>query len=214
MKYTSVFSTIALLACIQLSAQYTGKYKDEVNFADPLQIDSSQYFLIPKVVDEDDKAAYGNGKVIFPWSHYSEMYLYNAETRTSKKMFDGQRALIVPFRSLWPKERTTEPPQNFLDKHIVYLVRTENYNKDNGLDFDDPVYLYISTKSGDGLRQITPKGMNVVCWTPSRDRKFILVRLQVDKNGNKKFGNGDDELYYRIDLLNDVAQIKCYPLEL
>ena len=97
---------------------------------------------------------------------------------------------------------------------IVYLVRTENYNNDNALDSDDPLYLYISGKKGDGLKQITPKGFNVVSWTLSKDKKIILVKVQNDKNKNKKFGNGDDELYYRIDLNDDISKIQCYPINM
>ena len=96
----------------------------------------------------------------------------------------------------------------------MYIVRTENYNNDNGLDTEDPQYLYISDKSGANLKQVTPKGLNVVSWTLSKDKKIILVKVQNDKNGNKKFGNGDDQLYYRVDLNNDVLKIQCYKLEM
>ena len=45
------------------SAQKVGK--DEVNFSDPFQIDSSDYFLIPKLIDNDNQQAYGKGKGLF-----------------------------------------------------------------------------------------------------------------------------------------------------
>ncbi|HMI77593.1 MAG TPA: hypothetical protein VK484_02310, partial [Ferruginibacter sp.] len=102
-----------------------------------------------------------------------------------------------------------ETPPGILDKHIIYLARTDNYNNDNGLDSEDPVYLYISAKTGDNLTQITPKGVNVISWNISKDKKMILVKAQYDKTGNKKFGNGDDEVYYRIDLADEPSKIKC-----
>ena len=43
---------------------------------------------------------------------------------------------------------------------------------------------------------------------------MIVVKVQNDKNGNKKFGNGDDELYYRIDLDDDISKVKCYQIDL
>jgi len=76
------------------------------------------------------------------------------------------------------------------------------------------LYLYISSKTGDNLKQITPKGFNVVSWTLSKDKKMILVKGQNDKNGNKKCGNGDDEVYYRIDLNDNIAKIQCYQINL
>ncbi len=100
-----------------------------------------------------------------------------------------------------------------MDNHIVYLARTENYSGDNALDIDDPIYFYISNKKGENLLQITPKGLNVISWAISKN-KIILVKLQQDKNRNKKFGDGDDEVYYRIDLHDDISKIKCYQTNL
>ncbi|HEU4859043.1 MAG TPA: hypothetical protein VFT15_04370, partial [Chitinophagaceae bacterium] len=75
-------------------------------------------------------------------------------------------------------------------------------------------YLYVSTKTGDNLKQITPKGFYVLSWTLSKDKKMILVKGKNDKNNNKKFGNGDDELYYRIDLDDDISKIQCYQINM
>jgi hypothetical protein len=196
-----------------------GQKKDEINFSDALQIDSSEYFLIPKLIDDDNKQTYGKGKGYLPWGNYSDVYFYNSKTNQTKKLFNGQLALIDPFfrrRNYYDyiSDKGKETPANILPNHIIYLARTDNFNGDNGLDSDDPTYLYITTKTGDNLKQITPKGFNIVSWTVSKDNKIILVKGQNDKNGNKKFGNGDDELYYRIDLDPDISKIKCYPITL
>jgi hypothetical protein len=194
-----------------------GQKKDEINFSDPLQIDSSEYFLIPKLIDNDNQQAYGKGRGYLPWGNYSDIFFYNSATKQTTKLFNGQLALIAPFysrRSYYDYVKEKETPANILPSQIVYLARTENFNGDNALDTDDPIYLYISTKKGDNLKQITPKGFNVVSWTVSKDNKMILVKGQNDKNGNKKFGNGDDELYYRIDLNEDISKIQCYQINL
>ncbi len=186
--------------------------KDEINFSEAFQIDSSEYFLIPQLVDNDNQQDYGKGKGYLPWGNYSELFFYNTTTKQTKKLFDNQLALIQPFFSpgnYYDHDKEPEIPANILPNHIVYIVRTDNYNSDNGLDTQDPQYLYISDKTGANLKQVTPKGLNVVSWTVSKDKKIILVKVQNDKNGNKKFGNGDDELYYRIDLHNDISKIEC-----
>lgn len=198
--FSSIFSIIAI------------GQKSEINFSDPFQIDSSEYFLIPKFVDNDNHQEYGKGKGYFLWGNYSDIVFYDSRTNVSKKLFSGQLALIAPFltRRNSANEKEPELPANILPNHIVYLARTENYNGDNALDSDDPVYLYISTKKGENLRQITPKGLNVLSWSLSKNKRMILVKAQNDKNKNKKFGNGDDELYYRIDLSDDFLKIECY----
>lgn len=193
--------------------------KDEINYSDAFQMDSSEYFLIPKLVDNDNHDDYGKGKGYFLWGNYSDISFYNTQTNQTKKVFAGQLALIQPFfatryRSYYDEDKKPDPPANILPNHVVYLARTDNFNKDNGLDSDDPVYLYISTRTGENLKQITPSGIHVMSWILSADKKIILVKAMSDKNNNKKFGNGDDESYYRIDLHEDISKIKCYPISL
>ena len=191
--------------------------KDEVNFSDPFQIDSSEYFLIPKLIDHDPQQVYGKGKGYLPWGSYSDILFYNSKTNQTKKLFDGKLALITTFnprRYYYESDKDKEMPTNILPNHIVYLARTDNFSGDNALDTDDPLYLYLSTKTGDNLKQITPTGFNVVSWSISKDKKMILAKVQNDKNRNKKFGNGDDELYFRIDLNNDISKIQCYQINL
>ncbi len=207
----------ALFTLALFSFTSSAQKKEEINFSDPYQVDSSDYFIIPRMIDDINAAAYGKGKGYLPWGNYSDIVFYNRGTNQSKKLFGDKLALINSFSQrrnyyYYEESKEKEAPANILSRHIVYLVRTENFNNDGGLDTDDPVYLYISTKTGDNLRQITPNGFNVLSWTVSKDQQMILVKGQNDKNGNKKFGQGDDQLYYRVDLDDDISKIKCYQL--
>jgi hypothetical protein len=208
---------VAFFVVTFISSSLLAQKKEEVVLSDAIQVDSSSYFMIPRLLDDENKDAYGKGKGYLPWGNYTNIFFYNAATNQTKKVFD-QLCLIRPFYARYsyyyaPKQET-EIPTNFLPSHIVYLATTHDFNNDRALDSDDPLYLYISTKTGEGLRQITPQNFNVLSWTVSKDKKMILVRGQNDKNGNKKFGNGDDNLYYRIDLNDDVSKIKCYQINL
>lgn len=208
---------VTLLLIVFISSTLFAQKKEEINFSDPFQIDSSEYYLIPELVDNDNKDVYGKGVGYLSWGDYIDVYFYNSATKQTKKLFDRQLALIQSFSKrnyYYDKGRETEIPANILPKHIVYLARTENFNGDNALDNQDPVYLYVSTKTGDNLKQITPKGFYVLSWTISKDKKMILVKGKNDKNNNKKFGNGDDELYYRIDLDDDISKIQCYQINM
>ena len=57
---------IVILFALLSTAAFAQK-KDEINFSDPYQIDSSEYFLIPRLVDNDNKEEYGKGKGYLPW---------------------------------------------------------------------------------------------------------------------------------------------------
>ena len=170
-------ATLLLIAFF--STAIFAQKKEEINFSDPLQLDSSAYFLIPRLVDDVNKDAYGKGKGYLPWGNYNEIFFYNATTKQTRKLFDKQLALIQPFsspRSYYENHKEPDLPPNILPNHIVYIARTDNFNGDNGLDNEDPQYLYISTKTGDNLRQVTPKGLNVISWTLFKDKKMILVK--------------------------------------
>jgi hypothetical protein len=211
MKSISMSLAVFILFAQSIAAQK----KAELNLSDAMQVDSSDYFIIPRLVDSYDRSLYGNGKGYMPWNNYSNIYFYNTTTNESKKLFGNTLVLIVPFiTGNFSKDPSPQYPANLLDKHIVYLARTENYNRDNAIDSQDPVYFYISDKTGNNLKQITPQGMNVVSWVTSKDRKIILVKLQIDKNGNRKFGEGDDDVYYRIDLKDDISQIEARQVKL
>jgi hypothetical protein len=143
---------------------------------------------------------------------------YNTKTNQTKKLLDGRLALISPFLqrrdSYYSQEKKPDLTNNILSRLIIYSITTDDFNGDKVLDSDDPSYLYISTKTGEQLRQITPNGFDVISWTVSKDKKIVLVKGRTDKNKNKKFGNGDDQVYYRIDLNDDISKIQCYQVSL
>src|SRR6188474_818696 len=87
----------ALLLITFISTTIFAQKKEEVNFSDPFQIDSSEYFLIPELVDNDNKDLYGKGVGFFSWGDYMDIYFYNSTTKQTKKLFAGQLALIQTF---------------------------------------------------------------------------------------------------------------------
>ena len=201
-----------------LSQLVNAQKKEEVNFSDPIQVDSSEYFIIPQLIDNDERGEFGKGKGYFPWGAYRDVYFYDSKSNLTKKVFGNQLALVSAFnnprRGYYYGKDEQEEPNNILPHQVVYLARTENFNGDNALDSDDPVYFYLTNKTGEGLKQITPAGFSVISWTISKDKKMILVKLKNDKNRNKKFGEGDDDLYYRIDLDEDLSKVKCYQVNM
>jgi hypothetical protein len=209
---------LAIISVLLCSLSAFAQKKEEINFSDALQIDSSEYFIIPRLVDESNKDQYGKGKGYTLWGNYSDIFFYNTKTNQTKKLFEGKLAIIAPLMtkrySYYAIEKEPDLTNNILPKHILYLVRIDDFNGDRALDSDDPSYLYVSNKTGSDLRQITPAGFHVMSWTVSKDKKTILVKGRNDKNKNKKFGNGDDELYYRVDLDDDISKIQCYPINL
>jgi hypothetical protein len=213
MKQTFLTAALSLVIST-LSGQKP--VKNIIAFSDAVQIDSSDYFLIPILAKIDNNNIYGKSATKTPVGSYSDILFYNSKTNISQKLFPNESVLISPmFASVaYGNSEPSNSYLNLLSTQILYLVRIDDFNNDNTLTLDDPLYLYISTKSGQNLRQITPKGFTVTSWTLSKDKKTLLVKGQIDKNKNGKYEEDDDEIFYRIDLNDDISKIQYSQLSL
>jgi len=192
--------------------------QDAVSYSSIQQIDSSDSYLIGTLIDKTNKMkynfglSYGRG-----FNSWTNVLIYNSKLNETKKVFTTGPVLISTLvTSYLPANYPAQ--QEFrtsalLKKCIMFLVKSEDYNKNGVIDEEDPFCLFISSKTGNTLTQITPKDMNVISWTLSKDNKTILVKIQKDKNADNKF-LGDDELIYQIDLNDDFSKIKAYPINI
>lgn len=212
MKKIFHFSIALILANVSLAQKSGG-----VSFADTIQVDSSEYFIIPHHLESDDKQEYGKGKGFFMWGAYTEVSFFNSLTNEVHNIFEGKKVLISAFRERYFGYREESPVEklpNFLPNHILYMVRSSDYNKDGALDSEDPVYIYVTDKKGKGLRQITPDGFNVLSFKVSTNGKTVMVRAQKDVDGNKKFRPGDEQVYFKLEMNTDIEKIKCLPINI
>jgi hypothetical protein len=96
---------------------------------------------------------------------------------------------------------------------LLFLAKTNDQNRDGILDPNDPLYLFLATKTGDSLTRISPPDYNVITWSLSKDNKTILLKLVKDTNGNNKY-NDEREVFYQIDLNGALSKVKCYLINL
>ncbi|MEY4905963.1 MAG: hypothetical protein RLZZ292_3778 [Bacteroidota bacterium] len=91
---------LALLLCTNFFTLTFGQKfgKAEVNFSDPFQIDSSDYFIIPKLIDNDQQQVYGKGKGYIPWGNYSDILFYNSKTNQLVGEYSNDN---IPDNSNW-----------------------------------------------------------------------------------------------------------------
>jgi len=141
--------------------------------------------------------------------------IYNTLTNESKKLFNDP-VLVFPLSPYNNPINISQQEIRFIfmtNNAIIFFAKTNGYNTNGFIDDDDPISLYILSKTGTNLTLISPKDMNVLTCTVSRDGEIILVKLQKDKNNDKKFSN-EDELIYQINLEKEYSKIKIYPIKL
>lgn len=194
------------------------KHRDSVSYRQPIQIDSSDNFLIAKQIANSDRNKY-NTKVDYfgnpsYWAeefYCEDMIIYNRKTHESKNLYKRKPSLVLAVGDYVTYGGTNISA--ILKQHILLLAKTNDINKDGILGQSDPIYLFMTTKSGDSLTQISPPDYCVISWSSSKDNKTILLKLVKDNDGDGKY-NDDPEVFYQIDLDNDISKIKCVPIKL
>jgi hypothetical protein len=192
---------------------------DAVAYSQPMQVDSSDYFIIATLIDKTNKAKYSFSQsgIYRTMGSWTNILFYNSKTNKTKKLFSTAPIIVGGITNNYGAFPSGSMGNNMLsgiiDNNILFMVKHDEYNNDGLIDEDDPVSIFISTKSGEGLRQITPKDMHVISWQTSRDRKTIIAKMQKDKNGDKKFTD-EDEIIYQIDMNDDISKIKFYPINI
>jgi hypothetical protein len=197
-----------------------------VQYSTPMQIDSSDFFLWGSLPDKTNKSKYvaeeskdrynsfGNQNSL--WTNVS---VYDIKKQQLTTIFPSGLYAISPVYNTYlynrfdygdfgPGRPITGGTTN---NYIIYLAKSDEYNKDGMIDESDPMYLYVSSKTGSDFRQVTPNGTNVKSWRQNRTGDVIMVVLQSDKNADKKF-NDDNEIIYLIDLNKDADKIKLMPV--
>ncbi len=200
------------LIILNLTSAAFGQYypNDGVSISNPLQIDSSEFYVFGKFIDKTNKAKYGASQGQYSGG-YTNLYVYNSISRSVKNIFANQTILVLQISN---ESKIYSPYNNqgmrysaFLKDYIVILALDKDLNADGILDEDDPISLFICKKNGDNLMKVTAEDMNVLSWTYTKDNNVLLVRVQKDSNNDKKFNN-EDETLYQIDLTKDGSKIK------
>ncbi len=221
MTYMKFYLTLFL---ILLSTICFCQFKNSVGaaYTFSFQVDSSEYFIIggqprkaerSKYIFENNNNGYDvyNGQI----SLWTNALIYNTKTKQLKNIIDMPLVGVYPMYNVMElvKYDYTFYQRGMISgitkDNIVYLVKTDTYNKDGVIDVDDPVYIFVSKKDGSNCKQITPNGMNVTGWRVSRDGLTIIATIQPDLNIDKKFS--EDEVLYQIDLNEDISKIKLTP---
>lgn len=225
MKKTALVAILIFANTFNSFSQFPVKNINGLNYAISQQIDSSDYFIIGSLANKSNKSKYNlnNGQQYDYYGGLStvwtNVFIQNTHDKKITRVFPDGMFAVYPVYNTAAFIKTDYGYQprglnsGMTETYIIYLAKTDEYNKDNVLDEDDPVYLYISTKTGANFMQITSGGMNVTSWKQSKDGKTIIATIQTDKNGDKKFTD-EDETIYQINLDDDFKKITVIPISI
>lgn len=163
-----------------------GSIKGHLHFLEPQQIDSSAIVMYQLDFAEKDQSS-GSGSFISKSDRqpaYWNIVFLNTKTR-QYHLLDSTRKMRI--LSVNREADDAVPRSQSKSNYIFYSITTDDLNKDGNLDDDDPDYLFISDKSGNNLKQISPAGYDVRSWKLiSATNKVLMETVAV------KAEKGDD----------------------
>ena len=199
------------------------KTHDNKSYVQIREIDSSGYFITGELPNKTNRTKFNFlTRNQFEYSSMQTQFWTNALIINSAdgkktKLFSTGLVAIYPLYNTvalnkydWsynPAEKGNSSGMS--EKYLIFLVKSDELNKDGILDEEDPVSIYFSNKTGTAMRRITEPSMNVTSWVLSKDCKRIIATIQTDSNNDKKFSDEDEELYY-INLDEDMSKIKVF----
>jgi hypothetical protein len=196
MKTRLLIFILIILASMQIKAQTSSKITRD--FGKPIITDSASTIIILTVFDASlftsNKLAWGN--------YYSNIIFYNFKTDSVKKLFSNDTYIVSFDKSDYYSYNSNRKPDNSISsKWIFYRVLNFDRNKNNKIDSDDPVILYVSGIHGENLKPLTLQDENVVDLQIYEKQNIALVQIQRDLNGDGDFTSKDTDYYYiKLDL--------------
>jgi len=150
------------------------KDKKTLDFAEPIQLDTSEYVLFPLPIKHDE------GGLVFK-SSGREGYYWNIiflDTKSEKyHLLDSTRRMLI-------RDYVVDHSADFSEKggsdkisnnYLFYSVIINDSNHDGILDEHDPNCLFISDKDGNNFKQISPDNFSVIDWKIIKQTHKVLI---------------------------------------
>ncbi len=161
------------------------------------EIDTSGILIFPLTMGEAERDGSSMSYKEMPGGSYWNIIFLNSKTN-AYHLLSNRKMLIKSYDFKFGS--STHENIAYTSKYIFYEIVTDDYNNDKKLTDQDPEYLFISDKEGNGLRQISPANYNLINWRllPSVNKVIMIVKKDSDKNG--AFDSYDEVSTFEVDM--------------
>ena len=91
------------------------------------------------------------------------------------------------------------------NRHIFYVITSDDLNNDQDLTDKDPKYLFVSDKQGDNLRQVSPAGYDLQNWQLVKSAHKVFGTARKDSDKNNLFNEKDELITFEVDMDKGTA---------
>ena len=193
--------------------------KLKIDFNQPVIIDSSVYVMYPLSLknDEESEIIYSSsyGKEVNYWN----IIFYNTANGEYHLLNDSLKMVIHFYSSNNTDSDISSSEVNFyhsfnnfnkVSKLLYYSITTQDFNNDGKLNSSDPNYLYVSDKTGNLFKQVSPNNLKVLSWETVKETNKILLVVMKDSNGDKIFNDSDESFPMVYDLTKNTISKEIF----
>jgi hypothetical protein len=199
-------------------AQQAIKAKLHIPVGSSVLIDSSDYVMYPLSLSEivtEEKDEYGSSYSERATTYWNILF-YNPRSNQSH-LLTSEKLVISSYagQNLGNSSDSDGSRKAYLrtyaaDKLLYFSATTTDFNHDGQLTDTDPTYLFISDKSGENFRQVSPDSLHVTGWEIQRNTGKILLQTTQDSNHDRKFGEGDESVPYVYDIATKQPAYRAF----
>ena len=91
------------------------------------------------------------------------------------------------------------------NRHIFYVITSDDLNNDQDLTDKDPKYLFVSDKQGDNLRQVSPADYDLQNWQLVKSANKVFGTARKDSDKNNLFNEKDELITFEVDMDKGTA---------
>ncbi|MGE6220589.1 hypothetical protein ACQKCH_12235 [Nubsella zeaxanthinifaciens] len=171
------------------------------------EVDSSGVLMFPLAMGETDTEDSGLSYKRIPNNTYWNIIFYNSATKAYHLL--TERKILI---GSYSQNYGSDGKNIWTDKKpIFYMVRTDDFNKDNKLTEEDPQYLFISDGFGNNFKQISPTNYNVNNWEFVKRTNKVIMTVSKDSDGNATFDETDEITTFEFTLDKDSVPQEIFP---
>lgn len=188
---------VLTFASLSLKGQDFKNYKMSIN--EILVIDSTDYILIPIQWRTNAKI---NDVKISGSNWYRNILVYNPKNDQTDLIFKDSLQIVKPFYNRYYYSDKPKPIKLINEKYLLISARNDDFDINNKLNYNDPLYLFMYNITSTELTQLTPKNYSVKQYKYIESQNIIIVSLRENSNKDLNFDVEDKEILYKIDLEN------------
>ena len=159
-------------------------------------VDSSGVLMFPMQMGQRTDESGNSYYKETPESSYWNIVFLN--TQTGEHHLLTEEKIILDSYYLSENEQVGEEDRKKSYRHIFYVGRNVDFNRDKMITGKDPVALFVSDREGRNFRKISPQNASLRNWQYFPESSRVVMVASADSDKNSQFDLNDEISSYEV----------------